>query len=120
MLMIGPNDTLDVTLFYSRDEAYTWLKSLTENQRSAYLLKEYLDIGYLLSYTAIFTLILGPIGLVPGILDLMETVPIILHLRNGFELPAFLGFISGIKWIAGVIAFIMIVKEFTKRRRKLG
>jgi hypothetical protein len=112
MLLIGPSHTLDVRLFYSQSEAHEWLASLTQAERSNYLTTEFFDVAYTLSYSAIFYLILGPIGLVPGILDLIETIPIILHLKNGNDLPAFLGTVSGIKWITGIVAFGFVVRKF--------
>ena len=121
MLIIGPPNTLDVRLFYSNEDAYLWLNSLTINQRSNYLITEYLDIGYTISYSMIFFFILGPIGLIPGILDLIETVPIILHLKNGSALPEHLGFVSGIKWITGVIVFVTVLwksKNFLRKNTK--
>ncbi len=112
MVNIGPPKTLDVRLFYSREEAYQWLTSLTEIQRSDYLITEYFDIVYTLSYSIIFFLVLGPLGLIPGILDLIETIPIIFHLRTGSDLPAQIGFISGFKWITGAFAFGVIFWKF--------
>ncbi len=114
MLSLGLKKTLDVRLFYSLDEAYSWLSSLTPAQRADYLLNEYLDVGYLLGYTGIFFLLIGPIGLIPGALDLLETVPIILHLKFDVPLPFFLGFVSGIKWIAGVTVGMMIAGKYFK------
>lgn len=112
MLIIGPGKTLDVRLFYTLDEAYTWLASLTPPKRTDYLINEYLDLGYILGYSGMFAILLGPIGLIPGLLDLVETVAIILHLKFGFALPVFLGFVSGIKWITGVIVVIMILRKY--------
>ncbi|MES2527552.1 MAG: hypothetical protein V4598_10710 [Bdellovibrionota bacterium] len=119
MLMIGLKQTLDVRLFYSHAEAMSWLTSLSESQRADYLLNEYLDLGYLLGYTGMFFLLAGPLGLIPGILDLIETVPIILHLNHMMELPTFLGTISGVKWISGVMVGVLILMKFIGRRRKL-
>lgn len=120
MLVIGPHGTLDTKLFYSQSEAYRWLTSLTPEQRSAYLLNEYLDMGYLLAYTGIFILVLGPIGFIPGILDLVENVPIILYLLKGSELPVFLGIISGVKWISGVIVFGLVVRKLRINKKVPG
>ncbi len=117
MLMIGPPSTLDVRLFYSNEEAYKWLASLTENQRSDYLINEYLDIAYTTSYSLIFFLILGPWGIIPGTLDLFETIPIILHLRNGSELLPMMGIISGSKWISGMVAFGFVIRKLIPERR---
>ncbi len=105
MLINGPSHTLDVRLFYSQEEAHQWLSSLTEAQRGDYLITEFFDVAYTLSYSAIFYLILGPLGFIPGILDLIETIPIILHLKTGSDLPSQLGTVSGVKWITGGIAF---------------
>lgn len=112
MLSLGLKKTLDVRLFYSLEEAYSWLSSLTPAQRADYLLNEYLDVGYLIGYSGIFFLLTGPIGLIPGVLDLFETIPIILHLKFGIGLPFFLGFVSGMKWIAGVIVGLMILRKY--------
>ncbi len=112
MLMIGLKQTLDVRLFYSHAEAMSWLTSLSESQRADYLLNEYLDLGYLLGYTGMFFVLLGPLGLIPGILDLIETVPIILHLNHMMDLPAFLGIVSGVKWISGVVIGLLIVRKY--------
>lgn len=116
MLIIGPSHTLDVRLFYSQAEAHEWLTSLTQAQRGDYLITEFFDVAYTLSYSAIFYLVLGPLGLIPGILDLIETIPIILHLLNGSTLPSMLGMISGIKWISGIVAFIFVVRKLVKER----
>jgi hypothetical protein len=117
MLMIGPEKTLDVRLFYSQEEAYDWLSTLTSNQRAYYIVNEFLDIVYTISYSMIFFLVLGPMGLIPGILDLIETVPIILHLQTGSELPSQLGIVSGFKWITGVITVILVIRKFMAGRK---
>lgn len=114
MLMIGLPKTLDVRLFYSHAEAMSWLTSLSESQRADYLLNEYLDLGYLFGYSGMFFLLAGPVGIVPGILDLIETVPIILHLKFGYALPVFLGFVSGIKWISGALVGMFIIWKYSR------
>ncbi len=116
MLMIGPPHSLDVRLYYSHAEAMQWFDSLIYDEKTNYLINECLDLIYIAVYTGIFLILNGKWGVIPGIIDLMETIPIILFLKNGNELPEYLGIISMAKWIAGVVFIVLSVKKLLTLR----
>ncbi|MFL5783482.1 MAG: hypothetical protein ACJ76H_02660 [Bacteriovoracaceae bacterium] len=116
MLMLRTPGTLDTRLYYTNAEALQWISSLSPEMKETYLWHQYLDLGYLITYSLIAYLFLGYWALIPGVLDLFETIFILLHLERVVMLPEFLGIVTCLKWISGVIVILLGIFKLTSQR----
>lgn len=117
ILYFSPHSSLDVRLFYQHEDAMNLLGSLSAYQKNSYITGLCFDLAYVAVYSAIFYLLLGKKGFIPGILDLIENFSIILYLTTGNEIPRHLGVVSGFKWISGAVLALMCLKELVVRLR---
>ncbi|AGH94599.1 hypothetical protein A11Q_379 [Pseudobdellovibrio exovorus JSS] len=129
MMLFGYNvqNTLDAKLYYTFDFVKEFFNTLSLEDRQAYLKHEYLDMGFMLAYTAFFFLSLKrfyegwnwvpSIALAALVFDVAETGLIILCLQ-GHVLPEqlfFLGWLTACKWLGVAVTFCFFVVGALKR-----
>ncbi|MCJ8275863.1 MAG: hypothetical protein HRT44_00780 [Bdellovibrionales bacterium] len=131
MSQIGPETSLDARFYYSFEEGKDFLAQLNSNQKEAYLLNEFLDLGLIFFYSSFLYVGLSRLfhksflgikylGLLPGVFDFIETKSIILLLNNTIDTSIlyWLGSITAAKWIFGAINAIAFLLGFYFRFRR--
>jgi hypothetical protein len=129
MVRLGPHKSLDVKLYYSGDQARGLLQSFDGIELQKYFINEIFDLILIFAYSCAFFVgiqrafpnykNLALLGLIPGAFDLFETIAIIYALRTSGPNNFFdwLGVVTFLKWITGVVAltaFVLgVVKKFT-------
>jgi hypothetical protein len=122
MLMLGPARKLDGRPYYSPEDAGFYLNSLTLIERGFYLYGEIVDLWFLTNYSWLLflgyryfypqKLVLQYLVLLPGLLDIIETVSIMGFLIQGqtlINLTA-LSIVSCIKWstVVSAVGFLLV------------
>lgn len=111
MLLIAPPGILDSRFYYSPDTAIDFIQGLSDDESRRYLISEILDLFFILAYSNTLVFFFKKFGLskgaalVPGVLDFLETVLIVLCL-SGYLSPArvpFLGLLTLLKWISVIL-----------------
>jgi hypothetical protein len=118
----GPQESLDTKLFYTAGQANSFINGLSSSEHQAYLLNQVLDLFFLTTYSLLFFFLFHRlryrnawIGIVPGIFDLVETTIIIFALRNSsFYPPVWLGYMTCLKWVVGLIVVFLIILRFSR------
>lgn len=128
MLCLGVRGSLDMRPYYSFQEASNYFNHLSVEMSYAYLIKEFLDLGLIALYSGLFKrgvrkfIFPNPpklfIFLIPGFFDLIETVSIILILKNliSHSILGILGVISLLKWTSGATLFALISYKWIKSK----
>ncbi len=127
-------DSLDVRLWYQPEDINFLFTQLNELGRKQYILHELFDLSYILTYSFLiifyfqiisnskfqtFTRSLKCIVLLPGILDILETLGIIFLLYTFPYMPNAIAlsvcYLTLFKWFAGVLVFIIVgIKIYTR------
>ncbi len=127
MSRIGPPPTLDGQLFYTGEDARLLLSTFTELENASYFKNEIVDLFLILAYSSLFCFSLLKkfpqkkwvlfFGLVPGLLDLVETSLILYALKFGesFDFFNWLGIVTFFKWCSGLIVFFAIIFLYRNR-----
>ncbi len=120
MLALGASNSLDVKFYYNGDQARALLNGLNETHRHRYLLTEFVDCVFIVSYsTALFMALTSVFGrgvsiialsLFPGICDAVETLGVIFALMTSADHSYFdwLGVMTCLKWSVGGIALVLL------------
>lgn len=128
-MLFGYNvqNTLDAKLYYTFDFLKEFFNNLSIEDRQAYLKHEYLDMGFMLAYTAFFFLSLKRfyegwswvpyISLVALCFDIAETGLIILCLQGQVQPEQFyfLSWLTLGKWLAVAVTFCFFTVGALKR-----
>lgn len=124
MKAVGPHDSLDAHIYYTGEEARSFLKGLGEGQAYFYFINELLDLLFIILYSTLAffsvkklfnTFAMAPwIALIPGVLDLIETTTILFILKLGDTLTVLdnLGIITFLKWTSGATLVFLIAVKF--------
>ena len=128
MLIWGSSGSLDMKFYYSADEARRFLYGLSASEAANYLRNEWVDLGFLSTYSALFFVLARrfypskPIlhfwAIVPGLFDLIETVTIIWLLLywKAVAPPAWLGVMTCLKWLSGASISLLILAAMIRSR----
>lgn len=126
MHFIGPPDSLDTKLYYSAEQAQLLLSNFTESDLRAYFLNEIFDLGFIITYTTFFIVMLRRLypkkkwlilfPLIAGAADLIETTVIISVVKFSGSNHWFkvLGIFTCAKWILGFVTAVFIVAKLRK------
>jgi hypothetical protein len=104
MRYFSPANKLDARLFYTFDQAVSYLEGLSEVQKQNYFYAEMFDFWYMVNYTwLIFLAVKKWPAFVPGILDFLETSLIVTYLMSNelLMIHQALPLISATKWFSG-------------------
>jgi len=104
MRSLSPANKLDARLFYTFEQAVSYLESLTEIQKQNYLYAEIVDFWFMINYTWLqFLVVKKWPAFLPGILDFLETSLIVTYLMSNelLMIHQALPFISSTKWFSG-------------------
>lgn len=124
MISIGVMDSLDARFFYTPEEAQSYFFSLSEQKAAQYMLTEWLDLVFILSYSVFlyfaFSLTYPKkngakrFALATGFFDLCETLGIITALQIGPrpEITSWLGIVTMLKWTTATIAIGALLVKF--------
>jgi hypothetical protein len=131
MMTLGPRATLDMKLYYTGEQARSLLSSFDAHEGNTYFINELFDLVFISAYSSLFffglrkafpkSRIAGPIALVPGFFDVIETSFILYALRTQGPHPFFdwLGVATFLKWTTGsLVNLTMIVGSIRKSRTK--
>ena len=130
MRYLSPPQKLDSRLYYSFEEASTYLSGLSEIQKENYLRAECFDFWFLINYSWLSWLALKKylprknlkwVAFVPGGLDLFETGLITWYLMTGSlnVLHQLLPVLSSCKWLSGVLITLYLLKTIFWRKAKV-
>lgn len=127
MIKIGSKNTLDSRLFYSGAEATQYLSSLNDRDVYRYLVTEFFDMSFIVTYASTLYLTLKRVFFInqkikylaffPAAFDFVETQSIILFLTNGTNFSSsikWLGYVTLFKWISLVLLTLVIMKKIAK------
>ena len=125
MRIWGSQISLDAKFYYTSAEAKVFFEGLSSEEVQSYLRNELLDLCFLSGYTVFFFLLaqrlfsktsrLKWLVLVPGSLDLIETLTIVCILQKFYfnQVPVWLGFVTCGKWSTGLgITLFCIQRKF--------
>ncbi len=123
MSLFSPPGSLDTRLFYSASEAKSYLLSLSSVQRSNYFLNELIDLNLILSYTGLMIIVGTRLKIwtalfyMTGLFDLIETLGIILYLKDlvSIEFIKYFGTVTFLKWLGALVFFLMLLKALLHR-----
>lgn len=127
MLMIAPPGILDSRFYYSAETASAFFHGLSADESGRYLLSEILDLLFIMSYTSTLALVFRRFSLskvsafVPGTLDLIESIPIVLCLMGWLKIESlpFLGILTLAKWSSvGIVGGYAVIRTVLRRRLK--
>lgn len=129
MKSTGVSNTLDVRFYYTFEEAVTFFISLSDETGFRYLVKELLDLVYICLYSGLFKRgirhFIFPnypklfISLIPGLLDVIETLSIIFVLIGfaSFDVLTILGFVTCLKWSSALLIISLIIFGWVRSKR---
>ncbi len=129
MVSFGHNDILDARFYYSGEFAELYFSLLSPEQARSYIRTGILDLIFIHFYSSLiwheFTKLdatpkFRKLALTPSLLDLFETLSILLILLTGV-IPQdlnWLGFLTASKWSTGGMVFVWwLWLLFSKRRQ---
>ncbi len=131
MTYFGPHRTLDTHLYYSGDQARAFLAEFSPLETRVYIINECFDLVFLSLYTALFYFGFKKafpksryafIALIPGALDLIETVLILYALNFGAAQTYFdwLGTVTFLKWSLGATLLLILAARLIRQARILA
>ena len=115
MGIVGARATLDLRYYYTREAADFFLQSLTTDEVAAYIRNQWLDFGFLCSYSTLFFFLAEKFypqnrrlvwsSLVPGAFDFVENCVMLflLYDLSTRTAPWWLGWVTCLKWTTGAI-----------------
>lgn len=121
MVLFGPPDSLDRKLYYSGEEARALLESFSAADLKAYFINEWIDLGFLTTYTLAFVFAFRSVfpgkpwllvfPLLGGCCDLIETSIVLAVLKQMVPHSVFngLGGVTFVKWSAGAVAGLILI-----------
>ncbi len=127
MMKIGPPSSLDTKLYYSGSEARALLTSFNDAQLSAYLTNEFLDLGFIVTYTCALLIALRRLypkrrwatvlPMLIGAADLIETSMIIAVLGISFSQSVFdwLGVVTFLKWSFAAVGVTLLLVGLARK-----
>ncbi len=121
MKIVGPQSKLDARYFYTILEAKEYLQSLSADEKSRYLLGELVDFWFMANYSWLFYLVVPKkFVFIPGILDFLETLLILIYLKSDVFYPAMnlLPWISASKWFLASSLTCFILVQLLKKQLK--
>jgi hypothetical protein len=131
ILRWGTLDSLDAQLYYSRKAAQAFLDGLDTDRRAVYFRTEAMDLCFLTTYSLLACrfawrvfpgrMLPAASSLVPGLLDLVETLTIrsLLAGGRGARVPPWLGTVTALKWATGAVVLLgLLVVGLIPRARK--
>lgn|GEM_PF-1683251 len=127
MYFWGFHNSLDARFYYSQGESLRFFEGLTTVEVEKYKRQEIFDFLFIAAYSGLFVRVLGllfpkklllkSLGLVPGVLDVIETVTIMLVLLGIVPLaPLGLGFVTGAKWVASGLVLLFVAVASVRRK----
>lgn len=128
MFYLGVDKSLDARFYYDYIEASAYMSQLSVELSYKYLIKEFFDLGLICLYSALFkrgvrhflfsSFPLLFISLIPGFFDLIETISVILILKQivSYDVLNYLGLVTLLKWSSGTILFGLILVSWFKQK----
>lgn len=124
---LGSPDILDSKFYYTGAEAAKFFSSLSDKAEFHYLVNEFVDLGFIVVYTALLFLSLKRVfykvpimkffAIVPAGFDFFETKTVIECLMSNGPLAKnclWLGYITSAKWVSGGFLLMLFVIKFFK------
>lgn len=116
MRLLSPPGKLDSKFFYDATYAEQFFRSLGPLAASAYFWCEVIDLLFMVFYSLLLWLLyrmkfsrsVSHTTLIPGVLDLIETLSILFILKGGQVNLEFLSVVSALKWSFGVILLLTL------------
>jgi hypothetical protein len=130
ILIVMPAQILDLRIYYDALQAKTYILGLSEFEHTRYVLTEVLDLFFIFLYTSVFWLVVNStesklkqrihLVFVPGLIDLTETLLILMALLVNISDPIYewLGRITFAKWISVGVFFCALVMTMSHHRFK--
>lgn len=123
MRLLEPNQSLDVKLYYSGEEARQWFSALTLQEEHSFFLNELVDLAYIVLYSILFYGMFPPtpiryIAFIPGVCDFIETGFQMFYLQTKDYSAVFdwLGFFTCMKWVSLVLVLTTALFLFIKNK----
>jgi hypothetical protein len=125
MHLLSPKNKLDVRLYYSVSEAEEFFSQLGPTESHNYRVGEILDLFFILNYSLICFLAFDSffpgkwryVLFLPGLMDLVETISILLKLKGHQISLSLLSYSTTGKWAAGVALLFVLIYQIFRRPR---